>query len=268
MEVLTPKININKIGIISRDYRKREENGFRDFSHAFESILTTLDEQACDSVLFSLYTLEKRPSFDVLQILKRLNIESIKAVFIEEFKDDGEKRTPIEYVIYLKGKHEWREQRLAQNFARAKEMKKTVVESFKKEVEEQRLFGNFTVLICGESNIVKYKMATKNIEDPHQYRASLNRDIKVILNPIHDRMTRHEMKLKREYLSRHNRWVLSVWNKGRSDKNGKVKNYRTPDWTVFCNGEERELKPIQCNVSSQADIQIGIIYLHGENDQV
>ena len=77
-----------------------------------------------------------------------------------------------------------------------------------------------------------------------------------------------EMKLKREYLSRHNRWVLSVWNKGRSDKNGKVKNYKTPDWTVFLNGEERELKPIQCDISSQADIQIGIIDLHGENDQV
>ena len=57
-------------------------------------------------------------------------------------------------------------------------------------------------------------------------------------------------------------YLGSVWNKGRSDKNGKVKNYKTPDWTVFYNGMEKELKPLNHNLDNQADIQIGIINLY------
>jgi hypothetical protein len=255
------KLNINKIGIVSRDYRNREKNGHRDFSYAFKSILTALDEQACDSVLFSLYTINKRTSFNVQNILEELNFENIKTIFLEEFKD-SEERVPVENVIYYQDKDKWREQRLTQNFARANELTKKRIEDFRKEVKEKRIFGNFAVLLCGETNIVKYNKDDKKIGDPHNYLPLLNEEIKVILNPIHDRMIRPEMKPKREYLSKNQRLVVSVWNKGRSDKNGKVKNYKTPDWTVFYNGMEKELKPLNHNVDNQADIQIGIINLY------
>ena len=255
------KLNINKIGIVSRDYRNREKNGHRDFSYAFKSILTTLDEQACDSVLFSLYTIDNRTSFNVQNILEELNFENIRTIFLEEFKD-SEERVPLENVIYYQDKDKWREQRLTQNFARANELTKKRIEDFRKEVKEKRIFGNFAVLLCGETNIVKYNKDHKKIGDPHNYLPLLNEEIEVILNPIHDRMTRYEMKLKREYLSKNQRLVVSVWNKGRSDKNGKVKNYKTPDWTVFYNGMEKELKPLNHNVDNQADIQIGIINLY------
>ena len=180
------KLNINKIGIVSRDYRNREKNGQRDFSYAFKSILTTLDEQACDSVLFSLYTIDKRTSFNVENILKELNIKNIRTIFLEEFKDD-EERIRLENVIYYQDKDQWREQRLTQKFARGG-VKNKVAESFKKEVKEERLFGNFTVLLCGETNIVNYKESTKKIEDQHKFSKILDKDIKVILNPIHDKM--------------------------------------------------------------------------------
>ena len=255
------KLNINKIGIVSRDYRNREKNGHRDFSYAFKSILTTLDEQACDSVLFSLYTIDNRTSFNVQNILEELNFENIRTIFLEEFKD-SEERIPLENVIYYQDKDKWREQRLTQKFARANELTKKRIEDFRKEVKEKRIFGNFAVLLCGETNIVKYNKDDKKIGDPHNYLPLLNEEIEVILNPIHDRMTRYEMKLKREYLSKNQRLVVSVWNKGRSDKNGKVKNYKTPDWTVFYNGMEKELKPLNHNVDNQADIQIGIINLY------
>lgn len=255
------KLNINKIGIVSRDYRNREKNGHRDFSYAFKSILTTLDEQACDSVLFSLYTIDNRTSFNVQNILEELNFENIRTIFLEEFKD-SEERVPLENVIYYQDKDKWREQRLTQNFARANELTKKRIEDFRKEVKEKRIFGNFAVLLCGETNIVKYNKDDKKIGDPHNYLPLLNEEIKVILNPIHDRMIRPEMKPKREYLSKNQRLVVSVWNKGRSDKNGKVKNYKTPDWTVFYNGMEKELKPLNHNVDNQADIQIGIINLY------
>tara|TARA_B110000003_G_C16605220_1_gene517244 strand:- start:167 stop:943 length:777 start_codon:yes stop_codon:yes gene_type:complete len=255
------KLNINKIGIVSRDYRNREKNGHRDFSYAFKSILTTLDEQACDSVLFSLYTINKRTSFNVESILKELKIKNIRTIFLEEFKD-SEERIPLENVIYYHEKGQWREQRLTQKFAKGG-VKNKVAESFKKEVQEERLFGNFTVLLCGETNIVNYKMATKKIEDQYKFSKILDKDINIILNPIHDKMTRPEMKLKRRYLSKPKRWVVSVWNKGRSDRNGKVdKDHKNPHgWDIYYDGMEKKLKPINHSVDNQVDIEIGIINL-------
>ena len=44
------------------------------------------------------------------------------------------------------------------------------------------------------------------------------KEANIILNPIHDYMLRPEMKLKREYLSRSERWVISVWNKGKKSE--------------------------------------------------
>jgi len=257
------KLNINKIGIVSRDYRNREKNGHRDFSYAFKSILTTLDEQACDSVLFSLYTIDKRTSFNVENILKELNIKNIRTIFLEEFKDD-EERIRLENVIYYQDKDQWREQRLTQKFARGNELTKKRIEDFRKEVKEKRLFGNFAILLCGESNIVIYNKNEKKIRDPHSYSPLLDKDIKVILNPIHDKMTRYEMKLKRKYLSKQKRWVVSIWNRGKSDKNGKVKmDHKNPHgWDIYYDGMEKELKPINHNVDNQGDIQIAIVNLY------
>ena len=251
------KLNINKIGIASRDYRKREKNGHRDFSYAFKGILTTLDEQACDSVLFSLYTIDKRTSFSAKNILENLSLKNIKTIFLEEFEDSKE-RIHLDYVIYYKEKGQWSEQRLTQKFARGLDLtKKQLVKDFIKEVKDKRIFRNFAILLCGESNIVKSN------EDPHNFLPLLDKDINVILNPIHDKMTRYEMKLKRKYLSKQKRWVISIWNKGRSDRNGMVKmDHKNPHgWDIYYDGIARELKPINHSVDNQVDIEIGIINL-------
>ena len=58
----------------------------------------------------------------------------------------------LEYVIYYQEKGQWREQRLTQKFARGPELTKKHIEDFRKEVKEKRLFGNFAILLCGESN--------------------------------------------------------------------------------------------------------------------
>jgi hypothetical protein len=67
------------------------------------------------------------------------------------------------------------------------------------------------------------------------------------------------MSLKRAYLSKKGRWVISVWNKGRRDRNGKVKDGRHPAWTVYHNGLPKEIKPIP----NQLGIEIGILDLAG-----
>lgn len=38
-------------------------------------------------------------------------------------------------------------------------------------------------------------------------------NIRIIFNPGHDQMTRHEMAKKRAYLSEDGRWVVSIWNR-------------------------------------------------------
>jgi len=256
-------INIQKIGIVSRDYRKKEKNGFRDFSYTFKNILLHLNKQDCDSVIFSMYTLVKRKNFDVIQTLNQLNVDNIKTVFIAEFKD-GIERESGDYVIYFKDEDKWKEYRLIQKFGSLKytqSFRRRVIEPFKIEVKNQRLLGNCTVLLSGESNIVKFSPAKERVEDQFGFLDLLNKDIKIILNPVHERMMRFEVKLKRRFLSEYGRWVISVWNKGKADKNGKVKNGKNPAWMVFYNGEEKQIKPIANNISTQLNIEIGIIDL-------
>ena len=78
--------------------------------------------------------------------------------------------------------------------------------------------------------------------------------VKVILNPIHDYMTRYEMRTKRRRYSLHGRTVVSVWNQG------KGKESYLP-WTVFHDGEERTegVKELPTPFSDRPDIQIGIV---------
>jgi hypothetical protein len=79
------------------------------------------------------------------------------------------------------------------------------------------------------------------------------------LNSGHDRMTRFEMPLKRRFLSQNNRWVISVWNKGKRDSSDRPRDGTKPPWTVFQNGKEIVVKPIQ----NQMGVEIGILEIGG-----
>ncbi len=257
-----PKINIKKLGIVSHDYRYKDDNGLSDFSYTFTGILNYLDNKGCNSVLFALFTIIRRNDFKIENSLKGL--KNIELVFIEEFKEESN-GIKSRYVVYYKLGSDWHECVLKQWFGTLKNTHKFFNESitpFINEVRTQRLFGNFTILLCGESNIVKYSKASESIEDPFNYLKEIPINIKVILNPIHDRMTRFEMKLKRKFLSEKDRWVVSVWNKGKKDKNGKVKDGNRPAWTVFNNGNEIKLEKIDdCSISSKSNIEIGFLEL-------
>ena len=65
------------------------------------------------------------------------------------------------------------------------------------------------------------------------------------------------MQRHRQFLSQNGRWVISVWNKGKADKNGKVKDGKNPPWTVFHNGKDvgREVVII----GNQLDLDIGVL---------
>ena len=249
-----PSLNISKTGIISRDYRCKYENGYRDFSHAMPKVLKFLDEQGCDAVLFSLFSIISRDSFRVLVVLKQLGLKSIKAVFLEEFQD-GETRKADRFIVYHLIDQGWDDYGFCQKFGTITGMRQEEISDFVKEEMRKRIFGNCCVLLCGETNGVKYSPKDKQIKDTFGLRAAIPHESRIVLNPIHDRMTRFEMKLKRQFLSENGRWVISVWNKGKEDNNGKVRDGFNPAWTAFHNGKEKKVDLIQ----NQLGVEIGIL---------
>jgi hypothetical protein len=47
-----------------------------------------------------------------------------------------------------------------------------------------------------------------------------------------------EMVKKRRFLSKGERWTLSVWNRGKKDKNGKTRDGNKPTWTIYRDGKD------------------------------
>ncbi len=264
-----PNLNLQKIGIVARDYNLVFPNGYRDFSFALPSILNILDKEGCDSVLFSLFSIAPRKGYSPKKYIK--NLKNIKTVFLEEFQD-GKIREAGRYVIYYRSTSGWKEYEFSQVFGTLTGLRKADVADFERKkgqnIEEifmqdfvrtelpKRVLGNCCVLLCGETNGVKYSRSDQKIHDTFELRKSIPKDVNVILNPIHDRMTRFEMKLKRKFLSENHRYVISVWNKGKQDKNGNVRDGSSPAWTVYYDQKEIEIERMKHSVEG---VEIGIL---------
>jgi hypothetical protein len=251
----TPRLTVRKIGIASRDYNHKYSNGFRDFSATFSRVLRVLDDNRCDTVLFSPFSIIPRKSFDPYRSLRGL--QHVKSVLYEEFID-GQKRRILRSVVFHRQNNIWRKYELPSGgFPKLRgswQAKKRTVYRFTREVLPGRILGNCAVIICGESNAVPYHQNTGRVGDDFGLRRSLLKDVTVILNPVHDWMSRHEMEKKRSYLSENNRWVISVWNKGKRDKNDKPRDAKGAPWTVFHNGREMAVEPLL----DQKGVDIGI----------
>ena len=248
-------LNIRKIGIVSRDYGVKFSNGYRDFSQPLPQALKLLDKERCDAVLFSLFSIIPRKGYDPRRAFNGL--ENIKAILLEEFQD-GINREAGRYVIYFRASSGWEEYEFCQIFGTVTSMPQKKMHDFVNNKIPKRIIGNCCVLLCGETNGVKYSQVDKKIHDTFGLRKAIPKSVNVVLNPIHDRMTRFEMKLKRKYLSENNRWVISVWNKGKKDKNGRVRDGDGPAWTLYHNGKERII-----DIHKEFGIQIGILDISG-----
>jgi hypothetical protein len=251
-------IKIQILGIVSRDYNYRYPNGYRDFSYTFNDILKYFDEKKCDSVSFSLFTIVPRIGFNINKYLKEL--KNIKALFVEEF-NDKEPREVVQYVVYYRAQNNWKVYYLSQKFGSLKynkDFEKKCIKPFLQETKD-RIIGNCAIILCGETNIVKCSKPENIIIDQYDYLKLIPNNVDLFLNPIHDRMTRYEMPMKRKFLSGNNRWTVSVWNKGRKDKNGKIKDGTKPAWTVFHNNEEIEIKRIEDPILTKMKIEMGIL---------
>lgn len=245
----TPRLTVRKVGVVSRDYNHKFSNGLRDFSATFSRVLRMLDGERCDTVLFSPWSIIPRKSFDPFLSLRGLRY--VKSVLYEEFID-GRKRKGVRNVVFHRRSNIWRKYELPSGgFPKLRgswHAKKRTVYRFTREVLPGRILGNCVVIICGESNAVPYHQNERRVGDDFGLRRSLPKGVTVVLNPVHDWMSRHEMKKKRRYLSENNRWVFSVWNKGkRRDATGFP-------WTIFHDGREIAVERIQ----NQEGVDIGI----------
>ena len=83
-----PAFNFRRLGIVSRDYHHTFPNNRRDFSYSLPSVLRLLDEEGCDAVVFSMYSIIPRKGFSVANKLEGLN--SIRAVCEIRRKADSE----------------------------------------------------------------------------------------------------------------------------------------------------------------------------------
>lgn len=249
-----PDIVVSKIGLVTRDYNVTFDNGYRDFSHALPGVLKMLDDEGCDLVLFSLYSLIPRPGYDPRAAFTGL--KHIKLICVEQFRDNKRGRKPGKYIIYHKAESGWQPYRLRQLFSRVN--RKADREAVEKLVEEElprRILGNCGVLICGETNGVKYDRQAKAVCDIYGLRAAIPPEVTIVLNPIHDRMTRFEMKLKRRFLSEGGRYVISIWNRGKQDMHGRTRDGTGPAWTVFHNTTLQT----PCEIANNFGVEIGIV---------
>ncbi|SHN51940.1 hypothetical protein [Desulfovibrio litoralis] len=244
---------IKKVALVARDYNIRYPNGYRDFSHTIKDTLLFLDNLQCDTILFSLYSII--PKNNHILIAELASLTNVKMICLEEFKDFPKRRKPENSIIYYNNDG-WKEYRFKQKLAKIST--KAQVEQAKRYAEKElpfRIFGNCCVLICGETNIVKYDKKSKTIVDYYGLERAIPPNINIILNPIHDKMTRFEMVLKRAFLSQNGRTVLSVWNKGKIDRNGMKKDGIKPPWTVYKNGSLINIEEIPNDMG----LNIGVV---------
>lgn len=249
-----PSLNIRKLGIVSRDHTLTSPNGFRDYSHSLLDVLALLDDRGCDAVMLSPWSIVPREGYDPLT---RLRLRNVKAILYEHRPQGGEgvQGRPPFFVAYQTATG-WRKYERSQVFGTLTE--KFDMPAFVREELPRRILGNACVLICGETNGVKYSPKDKEVHDIYGLVAALPGDVKVVLNPVHDRMTRFEMVRKRKFLSRGGRWVVSVWNKGKRNKNGKTMDGKGVPWTVFHDG-----KPVTIDrVENDLNVEIGIVDLN------
>jgi len=187
-------------------------------------------------------------------------LRNVKAVLYEE---GGREQKNRQCVVFCRRGNEWHRYVLpGGGFPSLKGLtdkkKREKVGKFVNCVMPGRTLGNCCAILCGEINGVPYHKDTGTVRDDFGLRESLPKKVTVVLNSGHDRMTRFEMKLKRRFLSQNDRWVISVWNKGKQDKKGRTHDGTKAPWTVFHDGREETAKVVDLDEPME-NVEIGIL---------
>lgn len=277
-----PSLKVRRIGLVSRNCWDKLPRKF-DFSGVLREVLDLLDKDPhkCDMVVFSLWSII-RP-FSVKKHLSAMNPRHIKAVLYEEFrlkeninKKDipRQKKFPAKpgcsrFVVCYRKNGAWHEYKFKGVFGslNPSERDREEAKAAWWKVEDwmdakakclvnrlpERVLGNCCVIVCGESNIVRRRREGKNVEihDESHIKKAMPKNVRIVLNPGHDRMG-PRMNPKREFLSKApGRWVLCIWNKGK-ERDGK------DPWMAFRNGKP-ETRKIGRVEEPPSELEVGVV---------
>lgn len=122
----------------------------------------------------------------------------------------------------------------------------------------RRILGHTALIICGETNILRVVRHSREIMDDFGARQYLwNAGVKILLNPIHTRMSRPEMRWKRAAFSEGSRWTVAVWNRGFH------RNESAYPWDVHYDGQpiSNSVVELQKPVPRYPGVRIGVLNL-------
>lgn len=262
-------IHVSRVALISHDYSKRQGRarkdalGRFDFSGVMTRVLRTVDKKKVDTAVFSLFTIHGSPGD--AQALSPDDCSTLRVVALEVYggahskmspPDDVKRRGANEFIVFVREGKTWTPFACFQQ-AFGKRVG-VDIPGFVRHELPRRVCGDIAFLLCGEINALKYVPANKRVEDVDGVLTGLG-ELKAIFNPIHDKMTRFEMRLKQEHLSRNGRYVLSTWNKGKRNIAGNTTDGPSPAWRVFHNGILVFPEPLHNDLG----IEIGVIEVKG-----
>ena len=241
---------ISRLALVSHDYNVEDSRGLYDYTEHFSQVNHLCDQQGCDTVLYALYTWDDRSPLprnhtDIFSGLLRIQRVILEVGQLFDRYDHVEVwQRDVDCPLVAT-------QRFAKSAA-AGYCKQAFLDDLPRRVVQDGL-----LVICGETNIASSVRGSDDFFDPYQF-ADFLRDmgVRLVLNPVHDYMSRHEMRKKRRYYSLGGRAVISVWNQG------KKRESRQP-WTVYYDGADRTDAVVEQPrpFSDRPDIRIGVLDL-------
>jgi hypothetical protein len=207
------QFQLRKVALIARDWRRQAARGpgrFLDgnmgFAPYFADIARVASDHGADTLLFCL------SSHDA----GRLGELPRKALFPSGTHHQVvvlgiERQSGEEVEVHFRPRR--RPIRLQQHFGRTSDPERE-----KKECRDSlpdRRLGDAVLLLCGETNLINTERQSQDIIDPYGVLPYLRgAKVRIVLNPLHAYVRRHEMVLKLQAMARAAHRVVCVWNRG------------------------------------------------------
>lgn len=229
------------------------ENGARArtcYEHGFDPFLADVaaaaEGEGCDTVVYALWShdlIKMRPLDEARVFGSTTRVQTA----VLEVIDGNDAQIEV-----------WRRRRSAPHRFRQRFTRSTSPTSSKLAFMDglpARTFGSTLLMACGETNIVSTRRHSDEIVDPFDFSGWLKKNRpRLVLNPSHSYMRRHEMATKRALYSK-GRTLLAVWNRG-----VQAPEARLP-WRAFVDGKDLTAEIMEVPFARTAEVRIGVFEL-------
>jgi hypothetical protein len=247
-----------QVMLVSRDL------GEKCFREHLGQIMKLAENERCDTVMFSLYTVDDEAG--TRTVSARQIFASTRTYPKTVLLECGGIEKEITFVqVFSRVRGRLSHRQLIRHFATstaARKQKEKLIDEFKR--RNRHIATSEALVICGESNCIKTMRADRScrgirqIDDEFGFLELLHKtETRIVLNPWHTYCRRPEANWKRSALSRGNRTTISVWNKWSAEIKGEA---RTP-WVAFQNDRNitDRIREIPNPVDGRLDIRVGVL---------